>query len=68
MPMNQDSPTAIFVDSATTFVDYTPPPSPKPSPPAQYKLWLLILVIIFFESWLSGVGAYAKAIADGSYG
>ena len=68
MPMNQDSPTAIFVDSATTFVDYTPPPSPKPSPPAKYKLWLLILVIIFFESWLSGVGAYAKAIADGSYG
>ena len=36
----------------TSFVDYVPPP-PRPLPPAKYKLWLLVLLCVFFADWFA---------------
>jgi antibiotic biosynthesis monooxygenase (ABM) superfamily enzyme len=39
--------------SVSTFVEYvTPPPTPIP-PPAKYKLWLVVLTLVFFADWFS---------------
>lgn len=37
----------------SSFVDYVPPPPRPISPPAKYKLWLLILVSVYFSEWIS---------------
>ena len=40
-------------DSAASFVDYVPPPAVKILPPAKYKLWLIVFVLVYFASWVS---------------
>jgi hypothetical protein len=37
----------------TSFVDFTPPPAIKILPPAKYKLWLMVYVVVYFASWLA---------------
>ncbi|CAB9500885.1 expressed unknown protein [Seminavis robusta] len=36
-----------------SFIDYTPPPEVKILPPAKYKLWLLVFVLVYFASWVA---------------
>lgn len=37
-----------------TFVDYVPPP-PKPiPPPAKYKLWLMVILPVYFADYVAG--------------
>lgn len=35
------------------FVDYIASPEVKVLPPAKYKLWLIILVLVYFASWVA---------------
>lgn len=43
----------ISTTEAASFVDYAPPPAAKILPPAKYKLWLIVFVLVFFASWVS---------------
>lgn len=35
------------IDSSTSFVDYVPPVAVKIVPPAKYKLWLIVFVLVY---------------------
>jgi len=45
--------TATNSADSDTFVDYVPPPEVKILPPAKYKLWLIVFVLVYFSSWVA---------------
>lgn len=47
-----------------SFVDYVPPPSKPVPPPAKYKLWLLILVCVYFGVWFADKAELRPGIAE----
>ena len=40
-------------EHAYEFVDYIPPPVVKILPPAKYKLWIIVFVLVYFAEWLA---------------
>jgi len=40
-------------DTEVSFTDYQPPPEVKIPPPAKYKLWLIVFVLVYFASWVA---------------
>jgi hypothetical protein len=50
------------VDSVVTYIDFVPPPPPPVPPPAKYKLWLLILVVVYFGLWLAEEANVVEAL------
>ena len=40
-------------DSESSFEDYVPPPEVKVLPPAKYKLWLIVFVLVYFVAWVA---------------
>ena len=36
-----------------TYIDFLPPPPPPVPPPAKYKLWMLILVLVYLGVWFA---------------
>jgi len=51
--------------SATTFVDYVPPPRPPVPPPAKYKLCIVIWFTVYFVMWFAEGAGIAKAFIEG---
>ena len=49
------------------FIDYTPPPESPLPPPAKYKLWLVVLFLVFFASWFSGQAGIVEALSRSGY-
>jgi len=49
------------------FIDYTPPPACPMPPPAKYKLWLVVLVLVYFAAWFSGEAGIVQAFARSGY-
>ena len=54
--------TDIEESLALSFVDYTPHPEAKVLPPAKYKLWLIIFVLVYFANWVSGEAEFIDFI------
>mmetsp|Transcript_1612 Transcript_1612/g.3097 ORF Transcript_1612/g.3097 Transcript_1612/m.3097 type:complete len:434 (-) Transcript_1612:51-1352(-) len=56
--------TVAFNDeqSTTSFVDYISPPEPPVPPPAKYKLWAIILVLVFFAEWFANEAKVTEAL------
>ena len=44
--------------SSYEYVDYTPPKSAKILPPAKYKLFLLILILVYFAVWVTELAGF----------
>jgi antibiotic biosynthesis monooxygenase (ABM) superfamily enzyme len=38
---------------ATSFVDFVPPEAVKVLPPAKYKLWLILLFLVYHATWVA---------------
>jgi len=53
--------------SAITYVDFVPPPPPPVSPPAKYKLWILIFVIVYFGVWFAQEAQVVQALTFGGW-
>ena len=54
--------------STTTFVDYIQPPSPKSRPPSKYKLWLIVLVLVYFAEWFAKEAMFTEVCSRESLG
>lgn len=50
-------------DNAVSFVDYIAPPAANLPPPAKYKLWIIILVLVFFAEWFAAEAKVTEAFA-----
>lgn len=48
--------------ASTLFVDYVPPPPTNLQPPAKYKLWILVLTLVFFAEWFAAEAGVVEAI------
>jgi len=54
-------------ETVLTYVDYVPlPPAPVP-PPSKYKLWLLVMVLVYFGVWFSSEAHVVPALTFGGY-
>ena len=42
----------------TTFVDYIPPPTAPVLPPAKYKLWLIVLTLVYLGAWVTSLAGF----------
>jgi antibiotic biosynthesis monooxygenase (ABM) superfamily enzyme len=51
------SPSVTSTDhtSSVTFVDYRQPPSIRVLPPAKYKLWMIVFVLVYLAIWCSEI-------------
>lgn len=49
------------------FIDYIPPPKCPCPPPAKYKLWLVIMVLVYFASWFSNAAGIVSAFSRSGY-
>jgi len=59
--------TAPLDDDSTSFVDYIAPPPANLPPPSKYKLWLIIMVLVFFAEWFSGEAGIVEAFERSGY-
>jgi antibiotic biosynthesis monooxygenase (ABM) superfamily enzyme len=49
------------------FIDYAPPKPPPLPPPAKYKLWLVVLVLVYFAVWCSELAGIMSAFTPSGY-
>jgi len=49
------------------FVDYTPPENAKILPPAKYKLFLVISILVFFAVWFADEAEVVQALMFGGW-
>ena len=54
-------------DDSTSFVDYISPPPANLPPPSKYKLWLIILVLVFFAEWFASEAGIVEAFGRSGY-
>lgn len=59
--------TAPLEDDSTSFVDYIAPPPANLPPPAKYKLWLIIMVLVFFAEWFASEAKVLEAFQRSGY-
>lgn len=49
------------------FIDYIPPPEPPLPPPAKYKLWFVVLVLVYFAEWFAGAAGIVQLFSRSGY-
>ena len=54
-------------DDTTSFVDYISPPPANLPPPSKYKLWLIIMVLVFFAEWFASEAGITEAFGRSGY-
>ena len=54
-------------DDTTSFVDYISPPPANLPPPSKYKLWLIIMVLVFFAEWFANEAGITEAFGRSGY-
>jgi antibiotic biosynthesis monooxygenase (ABM) superfamily enzyme len=53
--------------TTTTFVDYVPPKTVEILPPAKYKLWLIVFVLVYIASWLAAEAELLQLFRSGGW-
>ena len=54
-------------DDSTLFVDYIAPPPASLPPPSKYKLWLIIMFLVFFAEWFASEARVTDAFERSGY-
>ena len=54
-------------DDSTSFVDYIAPPPASLPPPSKYKLWLIIMFLVFFAEWFASEARVTDAFERSGY-